>query len=369
MPANTTLHPFVPNFAVPPGESLVEVLEARGLSQADLAERTGRPKKTINEIAKGKAAITPETAIQLERVLGISSSFWNSLEQNYRAALARLEEKERLKEHVGWLSSFPYKEMIKRGWIENQSDKVELVQELLNYFGVASPEAWSELWQRGKEATAFRRSPAQNVTDLGLVATWLRQGEIEGRELECSSFDAARFKAALTKIRLKTADIDVHETCDFMVEECRSAGVAVVLVPEFPRLGICGATRWISPDKALIQLSLRYKRNDQFWFSFFHEAGHILLHGKRDVFVEQTKTIKSVEEEEADRFASGFLISSEEYRRFVNSGYFDRESIIDFARLLGIAPGIVVGRLQHDGHVSFGSKLNDLKVALAWAED
>jgi HTH-type transcriptional regulator/antitoxin HigA len=169
MTTKLTQRPFTPNYAILPGESLVELLEAVGLSQADLAERTGRPKKTINEIAKGKAAITPETALQLERVLGLPSSYWNALEQNYRAALARTEERQRLSQHVDWLSNFPINEMIKRGWINARIEKVELVEELLSFFGVASPDAWNEVWCRGKEATAFRKSPTHESNARHLI--------------------------------------------------------------------------------------------------------------------------------------------------------------------------------------------------------
>ena len=67
---------------------------------------------------------------------------------------------------------------------------------------------------------------------------------------------------------------------------CAHAGVAVVFVQELPNTGISGSTQWLTPTKALVQLSLRYKTDDQLWFTFFHEAGHILAHGKRQVFLE-----------------------------------------------------------------------------------
>lgn len=366
MTAKIPHRPFTPNYAIPPGESLVELLEAVGLSQADLAERTGRPKKTINEIAKGKAAITPETALQLERVLGVPSSYWNALEQNYRAALALLDEKQRLSQHVDWLSNFPIAEMIKRGWLRARTDKVELVEELLSYFGVASPDAWNELWHRGKEATAFRKSPTHNAAQLGLTATWLRRGELRGRDVKCEAFDAARFKAALAKVRLLTSDEDINGAIRSTIDACAAAGVAVVLVPEFPKLGVCGATRWLSSEKALVQLSLHYKRDDQLWFSLFHEAGHILLHGKRDVFVEQKKASSDLEEEEANMFAANMLIPPESYRLFVSGRDFSHLSIAGFAKSLGIAPSIVVGRLQHDKVIGFNER-NEFRVRIDWS--
>lgn len=365
MTPNTAYRPFSPDYAVLPGESLVELLDKIGLSQADLAERTGRPKKTINEIVKGKAAITPETALQFERVLGTPASYWNSLEQLYRSAVAQREEKDRLRDHVSWLVKFPVAEMIKRNWIANREDKVELLQQLLGFFGVASPEAWDDLWSSGKEATAFRR-PKTTTSDFGLVATWLRKGELLGKDVKCNEFDVSQFKIALAEIRKRTSHKDIQASYEAMRDSCSKAGVAVVLVREFPKLGVFGATRWLSQGKALIQLSLHYKRADQFWFSFFHEAGHILLHGKRGIFVEEQKQTKDRSEEEADRFAADFLIPPVLYSKFVEKSDFSKAAILAFANELEIAPCIVVGRLQREKKIGFNER-TDLLVRLQWA--
>ena len=103
--------PYEPDYAVPPGETLAEVLEEIGIPQKELAERTGRPVKTINEIVKGKAAITPETALQLERALGVPASFWNGRERRYRELLARQREARRLQRQVTWIENFPITSM------------------------------------------------------------------------------------------------------------------------------------------------------------------------------------------------------------------------------------------------------------------
>lgn len=101
---NASKNTYCPDYAIPPGETLAEVIHDRGMTQAELAERMGRPTKTINEIVKGKAAITPETAIQLERVLGVPARFWNSLEKNYREDLARIQETEKLRNGGEWMA-------------------------------------------------------------------------------------------------------------------------------------------------------------------------------------------------------------------------------------------------------------------------
>jgi HTH-type transcriptional regulator / antitoxin HigA len=146
---------------------------------------------------------------------------------------------------------------------------------------------------------------------------------------------------------------------------CASAGVAVVLVPGLPKTGLSGATRWLNPDKALIQLSLRYKSNDHLWFTFFHEAGHILLHGKKELFLEGRNGMDEKKEHEANVFARDRLIPPREFTDFVRQADFSQEAITRLAESIGIAPGIVVGRLQHEDWLPH-SHCNALKIFYDW---
>lgn len=358
--SNAIQNQYTPDYVSPPGETLQEILEERGMSQAELAERTGRPKKTINEIINGKAAITPETALQLERVLGIRASFWNNRERQYREALARFEEENRLQEQVTWLEQIPVKAMIKLRWIQQYESKIEQLREVLNFFAVASPEQWEVIWC--STHVDFRKSQAFQ-SETGAIAAWLRQGEIEAAQIPCAAYDAHKFREVLLQVRtLTTQPPEVFQP--ELVRLCAETGVAVVFIPELPKTRASGATRWLSPHKALIQLSLRYKTDDHLWFAFFHESAHILLHGKRDVFLEG-KGVAAVEdlakEEEANKFAADILIPPMELKRFLTSGQQRSQVGIEkFAAEIGIAPGIVVGRLQHDGILP-PSHCNDLK--------
>lgn len=352
---------YAPDHVSPPGETLQEALQLRGMSQAELAYRTGRPKKTINEIVKGKAAITPETALQLELVLGIPASFWNSREQHYREALARFKELELLEDQAAWLQQIPYRAMAKLGWIPEIRDKAKQLQKVLMFFGVASPARWNELWQ-GRQA-AFRRSRTFRSRP-GAIAAWLRKGEIEAQVIESVEYDARRFKEALGRVRVLTRNLP-RNFFSLLVSECRAAGVVVVSVPELPGTRVWGATRWLTPTRALVQLSLRYKSDDHLWFTFFHEAGHILLHGKRDVFLEGEDREQVQKELEANTFAREWLIPEKEYRQFRRLGARSCAAASRFAYKLGIAPGIVVGRLQHD-RVLAHTECNELKKRIDW---
>ena len=359
---------YNPDYVYPPGDTLLEVLEERGMTQTELAERIGRPKKTINEIINAKAAITPETALQLERVFNIPASFWNNHERHYREFLARQEEQERLKKQVVWLKEIPVSAMIKFGWISRYQDKVEQLREVLNFFAVASPEQWNNIWCNSQ--VLFRKSLVYQ-SDFGDIAAWLRRGEIEAATISCVPYNANKFKETLQKIRTLTLESpEIFQPK--VVQLCAEAGVAVVFVPQLPKTRTSGATHWLNSDKALIQLSLRYKTDDHLWFTFFHEAGHILLHGKRDFFLEGTDIV-SVEnqekEQEANKFSADILIPSTDLKRFLASvSQISKANIIQFANDIGIAPGIVVGRLQHDDILP-PSHCNDLKQRWEWALD
>ncbi len=355
------------DYSIPPGETLAEVLEERGMTQAEFARRTARPIKTINEIVKGKAAITPTTAIQFGRVLGIPAAFWNALEANNREDQARLDERKGLENHVQWVKQFPLKEMLRHGLIRESRDKVEQVSQLLEFFGVSSPDAWGRQW--AAQTAQYRQAAGFAVSEPAL-AVWLRWGELDGSKQECAPFDERRFREALTRVRgLTRTDPDTFVPA--VQKLCASAGVAVVFTPELPKTRVSGAVRWLTQDKALMQLSLRYKRDDSLWFSFFHEAGHVLLHGRRRGHLDSDQGrgySLPQEETEANLFASDFLIPSEQYRHIADTHNNSPAVIEAFARRIGIAPGIVVGRLQYDGHIPWNSPAGRLRRSLRWAE-
>jgi HTH-type transcriptional regulator/antitoxin HigA len=359
--AKSSSNQYVPDYLVTPGEVLEEYLDAYGMSQAELAARTGMAKKTINEIIKGKASITSDTALKLERTLGRPAHFWSNMERQYQEDRVRLAEKERLKSHLDWLKKVPVNIMANRGWIKKCEDKSAQLEEVLRFFGIASPEQWETVWR--EHQVAYRQTQ-RFATCAESVSAWLRQGAIQARRIQCGPFNKRKFLEALESIRTLTRD-EPEAFEPRLTELCAAAGVAVVFVPELPKTGVSGATRWLG-DKAVIQLSLRYKSNDQLWFTFYHEAGHIVKHGRKEIFIEGNG-MDDAKEEEADVFAANKLVPESALRRFLEK--WDRRNhatIEAFAEQIGVAPGIVVGRLQHDGLMPH-SHGNNLKVPLRWS--
>ncbi len=333
-----------------PGDTLLENIEYKGISQTDLAKRMGRPIKTINEIIQGKAAIMPETAIQLERALDIPANFWLERERNYRLELAEIEDAERLIKQKDWLKNFPIKQMIDLGWLAPKSkDIVDLMDALLKFFGVAGKDAFYEATCFAYIKESAFRLTNQDKKNPYALASWLKQGEKQAEKLQVKNFDRSLFKANLEKIK----EVMVSHPGDFFThlqKLCAEAGVKIVHTPGLPNSKVHGSTRWLK-DTPLIQLSNQFKRNDIFWFTFFHEAGHILKHGKKEMFVEGLKYSEegSIKEKEADDFAINITFSVSEEQEFIKikgSNGWSAEQVEAFAKKINTHPAIIIGRLE-----------------------
>ncbi len=350
---------------IPPGETLAEELEARGMTQRELSARLGRPARAINEIIRGKKSITPDTAIALSKVLGGEAQFWTNLESHYRLTLAQARDRQALAIQEQWLGQYPVAEMIRRGWLEAGTDKPGRLYALLSFLGVASIEP--KLYQ---DAIGFRiTDAARPKVSPGALAVWLRKGELDARAIRTADYDAATFHSALTAIRGMT-ELPPEEFVPAMTQLCAAAGVAFCLVPEFPKIGANGVARWLTDRKALIQMNFRNKGADVFWFSFFHEAGHLLLHRTpRRIIIDgldaDPGTAEIEAQAEADRFAADFLIPPEDWSNFCDAGDFAPSAVSDFARSIGIAPFTVAGRLQKEKRVAY-NQLAELKRRYEW---
>lgn len=268
----------------------------------------------VSYLINGKAPITEETAIKLERVLGSTTGFWLNREAQYRAQLAEIDQEGRLQAWVSCLDKLPVHDLMNQGVITKRrlvaKHKPAVVQDLLQFFGVASPEEWQRCYV-GMEAS-FRRTRTEQ-SNVRAISAWLRQGEIEAEGLNCPKYSKPKFQANVQAIRRLTV-LSPEEFIPRVQQLCWDAGVVLVLVPAIPRAHTSGVARWLNPHKALIQLSLYGKTNDRFWFTFFHEAAHILLHSKKDIFLDEFdggEKLESEQEKEADRWASEFLIPSQ----------------------------------------------------------
>jgi len=344
--------PFTPA-AVHPGEIVSEYIEFRGWTQRDLARRTGLTPKTISEILNGKAPVMPATALALEKVLRRPAHFWLNLQRQYDEAEARSRELRKSAEWTDWARKFPLREMkrLKFSIPHGRSD----VDALLTFLGVSSPESWSAVWGAANVAYRQTRKFEQSAE---AISAWVRETELTAEQMKTGPFDEARLRASIAELRRLT-----RQKADSILEPvqsiCAGCGVAVVLVPELPHCGISGSAQWLSDKKALIGLTLRYKTDDQLWFTFFHELAHVLLHRKKRAFIvdnaadDLSDRVIDPEmqgyEAEANQFAADTLIPPMALSEFLRARTLTSESIYNFSEKIGVGPGILVGRLQHDG--------------------
>jgi len=349
------------DWAVPPGEILEEALEERHMSQAELARRMNRPLKTINEIVKGKAAITPETALQLELAVGIAARFWNNLERNFREHQARASSRAALEAAFAWAKQFPLQALRKNDLIGPERGRAETVESLLRFFRLTSPTAWERHWQ---PSSALFRGAGRKSATMEAVTAWLRWGEILAEQIPTQPYSADAFESALRQTRARVRQ-DIPLVFQELQELWAKAGVVLIGVREIPHAPLSGAARWLYSDRPLVQISLRYRTDDQIWFAIFHEAGHVIEHAHRLVFLDTGDEDTDDLEAQANAFARQWLVPSDLYNAFVAQRRFDPEAIRAFAKQAEVPPGVVVGLLQHDQHLP-PSRLNSLKHPVRW---
>lgn len=362
----TIQYPYRPTYGVAPGKLLQEFLESRGISARELARRCGRSPKLIVEIISGKAPIEPETALQFECVLGMDADVWLNMEAAYRLHLAKAEEIRRFASDIEWANRFPLKDMERRGLVTKASDPAERVRQLLRFFGAGSVEACRDRFAE-LASVSYRHSPSFKSSEEALLV-WLRLGEIQADEIECKDFDRTTFLSMLGEIRKLTRD-PIERFLPKIQAKCAEAGVVFGVVRPFDRVALSGISRWLSPRRAIIQQTLRHMANDHFWFTFYHEAAHLLLHSRKTIFIDG-KGFGSAgpkEEQEANGWAANFLVPQNALTRFIESGHLSATNINAFADEQDIAPGIVVGQLQKRGVVPY-SRLNKLKDWYRWTD-
>ncbi len=341
---------YTPDKAIHPGRIIAEMIAREGMTQKSLCERMGISEKHLSQIINGEASITVETSLLLENALGGSASFWTNLEKNYQETKARIERTSLVKEEVAILKNFPYNELAKRGFVEQTTNKERRIENLWKFFGVNSLSFVSTT-----ESIAFRRKTGPNIKSES-IATWLRCGELESKKQNVSEYSEPGLKDILGK--LKSLSVEKPEDySEKVIEMLNGVGVALVYISHFPSTGVSGAVRWIN-NVPVIQLSLYYSWADIFWFNLYHELGHLLLHGKKEKFIEFDKrelALAKSKEDEADEFASNQLIPRKSYDEFLGKMSMSREDIVNFAASIGVHPGIVAGRLCHDKEIGWKS--------------
>jgi addiction module HigA family antidote len=345
-----------------PGDTIQEELDVLGMPQRELAERMGYPSNKLNQLIKGEVSLTRDTAGKLERVLGIPSRTWLNLEARYQEEKLAIEDAERLESVTDWLKGFPLKKMEDLGLLTG-GNKAHRVGELLTFFRVASPREWQRIYVDEEVSVAFKISLAK-APDPKPLSVWLRYGELQAGKIALAEYSAESFKRALSSSKA----LSCQQPENFLTKLqnlCSQAGVALVYTPTFSRAMVSGATRWINGrNTPLIQISDRYHSADHFWFAFYHEALHVLKHGKTAVFLEGVQGLGQPEKQEieANDFALKMLLNGFPLERFADGRdkRWSKQEVLAYADKYKVHPGTLVAQLQRVGSLA-KKNLNGLK--------
>lgn len=351
-----------PDWAVHPGEHLAEYLESRGWSQAEFARLAGLTPKLVSTIINGTNPVTAETALKLEHVLGMKADIWTGLQADWDLHEARKARQQGAEECRAFLRRFPVKELTSRGVLPKGVSVEAMCDRLLTFLGIGAPSAFEA---KLRNLAVQHRHSKSFESDEGHVVAWLMLGELHARAMKLPSFDEARFVQAVAEVRELTCEAP-EVFAPRMIEVCAASGVAVVFEPPLSKTRLFGSARWIEGDRAIIQMSLRMKSNDHFWWTFFHEAGHVMLHRGR-AFADDQGGVGDGAEEEADAWAEEQLVGRDRFDQFCQTFPRSEAAVCTFASQVGVHPGIIVGMLQHRRILPF-THLNGLKARFEWAK-
>ena len=339
--------------ATPPGATIKEQLLDRGLRQKEFALRMGMSEKHISKLINGDVQLTPEVAVRLEMVLGVPAKFWNKLEATYREKLIKANAENEMDADKELVKKLPYREMLKNGWVPETREATEKVIYLRKYFEVVNLEIIKDM---KLSKIACRRLAETEKGNLALLA-WAQKAKLEARAIETSLIDLKTLKKKLPEIRSMTV-MNPVDFCPKLIEMLSGCGIALVFLPHIGGSFLHGAT-FCDGNKIVVGLTVRGKDADKFWFSLFHELGHILLG-----HINQSDGTTDEDEEAADSFARETLIPTVEFNAFTSLNDFSKTSICSFAQEQNILCGIVVGRLQKEGFINY-NRCNDLKTKYA----
>jgi HTH-type transcriptional regulator/antitoxin HigA len=317
---------------LPPGYYIQRELTKRGWGQADLAFVLQRPLPTVNEIIKGKKAVTPEMAVALGNAFGTSPDLWAHREAAYRLSLVKNAPDDDTARKAKLFESIPIKDMQRRGWINAESTTAEELEKEVEKFLKAEILAVARQSQASSEFSNAQRA-------------WLAS------KVKVRPFSRDKLIAALPKLRQLAASPENAAHAPIMFAEL---GIRLVVVEALPRTKIDGAAFFLNgdPQQPVIVLSLRINRMESVWHTIGHEIQHILRGDPFSLDValvgEDRASLYEEMERAANEGSANWLIPKDEMDSFVirTMPNHPRERIIQFANRMGIHPAIVVGQLH-----------------------
>ncbi|RDI57155.1 ImmA/IrrE family metallo-endopeptidase [Microvirga subterranea] len=346
-----------------PGDTLLSLMERRNVSAHELAEGLVGGMDAVRGLLAGSCRIDARLAEELAFALGGSAEFWLRRQANFDESLARVVSMIYPNEGEEWLKRVPVPGSRAKGRLSEPQRRDEVRRRLV-FFNVNSLQAWMRRYGSIRSETQFRTSPTL-LSDDGAVSMWLRQGELEAALLPSKPWNAEGLRDRLGAIRSLSRIGHPTRFLPKLRDLLAEVGVALVAVRAPTGCRASGATRMISADKAMILMSFRHRADDHFWFTLFHEIGHLLLHGGQ-TFIDDEETFQDDPEREANEFARGCIVPAQRQSEFECLRP-ERKSVLRFSVSVGTAPGLIVGQMQHRKMIGH-DRLNSLKRRWTWSE-
>ena len=328
------------------GEFLKEEIEARGLTQAALAEIIGRPTQAVSEIILGKRGITPETAKGLAAAFGTSAEYWMNLETAYQLSRVSVQEEE-VSQRAKLYERFPVKEIIKRGWVERSENPTVLEQRFLDFFGINSVDETPSFSYAGKKQ-CYSSDSMQQIA-------WVRRARQLAEVAQAKDFNKSTINGLIEELKSRRQFVESIREIPVILSQY---GIRLIIVESIPGMKMTGACFWLSKNKPVIALTLTYDRIDNLWYTLFHELDHVAHEeGRESPIMDNLVPEKSENnlpdiERRANDVARQNVVDPDELEGFIArvNPIFTAEQIKGFAKRVNVHPGIVVGQL-HNRHL------------------
>lgn len=332
-----------------PGYYIREIIDDSGMSQEDFAIRLNTTPKNLSLLVRGKQKLTPDIAGKLSNMLGTSVDYWLNLQTEYDSILVAIEIEKQHDDELRVLKLLQYSSMQKLFHLpEHPRDTDQQLTEMRKFLGLSSltilqHDLSASFRQCNSEITESNRIKANAMVCIAMDISCREQGP---------AYSKKKFETAVEYALTQTCNHDGFY--ELISGKFRDAGVIFVVLPNIPGSRTNGAVKRIG-DRIMLMVNDRNLNADTFWFSLFHEIGHI-LHGDFGI------SFDNEHEDEADSYARDCLIPKEKYSEFIRKGNFDLDSISCFAQSIQRDPGIIIGRLKKDRYISYSDHSYDVYI-------
>lgn len=333
--------------AIPPGATIREQLENRGMQQKEFAQRMGLSEKHISRLINGKVELTIDVSLRLESVLGMPAKFWINMESLYRENLARVLAELDMDVEIDIASKFPYDQMISIQWIpitkKSSKKDTEKVENLRSFFEVAKLDLLNHSLIPGINSQVNEDN--ENNYE---IAVWTQKARLEARKMIVSNLSIERLKSCVPEIRKLVVSYS-STTLESLKEILAQCGVALVLLPPIGDAILHGVS-FIEGNHIVLGLVAHDVSIYHIGFNLFHELAHII-----NGHISDFSPISLEQEKEADSYARNTLINPSDYELFINKSDYSEAEILNFAKRIEISPDVILVQLQEDQLISENS--------------